>query len=87
MRIDDLNRTPVTQNAEKTDQTGQQPPGAPGKNTVAVSDQADVSPLARALSTQDPARIDQLRLDVQSGKYDVSAETVAGAIIDAHLTQ
>jgi len=87
MRIDDLNRTPVTQNAEKTDQIAQQAPGAPGKEGVAASDQAEVSPLARALSTQDPARIDQLRLEVQSGKYDVPAQAVASAIIDAHLTE
>jgi len=87
MRIDDLNRTPVTQNAEKPDQTAQQHPGVPGKDAAVASDQADVSPLARALSAQDPARIDQLRLEVQSGKYDVPAESVARAIIDAHLTE
>lgn len=87
MRIDDLNRAPVTQGAEKPDQIGQQQSGASGKNAASPSDHAEVSALARALSAQDPARIDQLRLDVQSGKYDVSAETVAVAIIDAHLTQ
>jgi anti-sigma28 factor (negative regulator of flagellin synthesis) len=86
MRIDDLNRTPVTQSAEKTDQIAQQAPGAPGKE-AAASDQAEVSPLARALSTQDPSRVDQLRLEVQSGKYDVAAQAVASAIIDAHLTE
>lgn len=87
MRIDDLNRAPVTQNAEKTDPAAQQHPGAPGKDAVAGSDQADVSALARALSTRDPARIEQLRLEVQSGKYDVPAESVARAIIDGHLTE
>lgn len=87
MRIDDLNRTPVTQNAEKTDQATQQRPGAFGKDAVRDSDHADVSPLALALSTQDPSRIEQLRLEVQSGKYNVSADAVAKAIIDAHLTE
>jgi anti-sigma28 factor (negative regulator of flagellin synthesis) len=87
MRIDDLNRAPVTQNAEKTDQTAQQHPGAPGKGAIAASDQADVSALARALSTRDPARIEQLRLEVQSGNYDVPAESVARAIMDAHLIE
>ncbi|HTC32291.1 MAG TPA: flagellar biosynthesis anti-sigma factor FlgM [Bryobacteraceae bacterium] len=86
MRIDDLNRTPVTQSTERTDQTAQSP-GTTGKDAVAGSDQADVSPLAKALSTTDPARIEQLRLDVQSGKYNVSAEAVARSIIDAHLTE
>jgi flagellar biosynthesis anti-sigma factor FlgM len=87
MRIDDLNRTPVTQGTERTDQTAAQHPGATGKDAIAGSDQADVSPLARALSTTDPARIEQLRLAVQSGTYNVSAEAVASSIIDAHLTE
>ena len=87
MRIDDLNRTPGTQSTERADQTATQRPGATGKDAVAGTDQADVSPLAKALSATDPARIEQLRLDVQSGKYNVSAEAVAGAIIDAHLTE
>jgi len=87
MRIDDLNRTPVTQSTERTDQTAAQRPGTTGKDAVAGSDQADVSPLAKALSATDPARIDQLRLEVQSGRYDVSAEAVARSIIDAHLTE
>jgi flagellar biosynthesis anti-sigma factor FlgM len=86
MRIDDLNRAPVTQGPEKTEPTAEQRSATTGKDAVAGSDQADVSPLARALSAADPARIDQLRLEVQSGKYDVSAEAVAGAIIDAHMT-
>jgi len=87
MRIDDLNRTPVTQSTEKTDQTAAQRPGTTGKDAMAGADQADVSPLARALSATDPARIEQLRLEVQSGKYDVSAEAVVRSIIDAHLTE
>ena len=86
MRIADMNRSPVAQSTERTDQTSAQRPGA-GNDAVAGSDQADVSPLARALSATDPARIEQLRLDVQSGKYNVSAEAVASSIIDAHLTE
>ena len=87
MRIDDLNRTPLTQNAEKIDQATQQRQSAAEKDAVRGSDQADVSPLALALSTQDPSRIEQLRLEVQSGKYDVPADAVAKAIIDDHLTE
>ena len=85
MRIDDLNRTPLAQGAEKTDPAAQknstEKAGSPGVGT----DQADVSSLARALSSRDPQRLEQLRLEVQSGKYSVSAEAVAKAIIDAHL--
>jgi anti-sigma28 factor (negative regulator of flagellin synthesis) len=84
MRIDDLNRTPVTPGTENSGQTAQQ---RPEKEEVASSDQAEVSHLAQALATPDPGRIDQLRLEVQSGTYDISAQTVANALINAHLTE
>ena len=84
MRIDDLNRTPVTQSAENSGQTAQQ---RREKEEVAGSDQVEVSHLAQALATPDPGRIEQLRLEVQSGTYEVSAQTVANAVINAHLTE
>jgi len=87
MRIDDLNnlnRTPLTQGAEKTDQTAQKAASEKEGRLAVGSDQADVSVLARALSSRDPQRLEQLRLEVQSGKYNVSAEAVAKAIIEAH---
>jgi len=83
MRIDDLSRVPLTQSAEKTDQAAEK--RALDKGTVASgADHAEVSQLAKALAPRDPQRLEQLRLDVQSGKYDVAAEVVAQAIIDAH---
>jgi anti-sigma28 factor (negative regulator of flagellin synthesis) len=85
MRIDDLNRTPVPSSPEKPEQTAQHH-GAE-KGAVAGSDHAEVSYLAQALATPDPGRIEQLRLEVQSGTYDVSAQTVAKAIIDSHLKE
>ncbi|MBZ5611663.1 MAG: flagellar biosynthesis anti-sigma factor FlgM [Acidobacteriia bacterium] len=87
MRIDDLNRTPLTQGTEKTDPAEQK--RASGKDGASVSgaDHADVSELAQSLAARDPARLEQLRLEVQSGKYDVSAEAVAKAIIEAHLKE
>ena len=90
MRIDDLNRTPVTQGTEQSGQTAQK--RAEGKDPlenggVAGSDQADVSHVAQTLAPPDPGRIEQLRLQVQSGSYDVSAQTVANALIDAHLKE
>jgi anti-sigma28 factor (negative regulator of flagellin synthesis) len=85
MRIDDLNRTPVTQGTEKSGQTTEQLP--PGNDPVAGSDRAEVSHLAQSLAAADPGRIDQLQLDVQSGNYDVSAQAVANAVIDAHLKE
>jgi len=83
MRIDDLNRIPLTQIAEKADQAAEK--RALDKGTIASgADHAEVSQLAKALAPRDPQRLEQLRLDVQAGKYDVSAEVVANAIIEAH---
>ena len=83
MRIDDLSRIPLTQSAEKTDQAAEK--RALDKGTIASgADQAEVSELAKALTPHDPSRLEQLRLEVQAGKYEVSAEAVAKAIIDAH---
>jgi len=84
MRIDDLSRIPPTQNAEKTDQAAEK--RALEKGTIASgADEAEVSQLAKALAPRDPQRLEQLRLEVQAGKYEISAEALAKAIIDAHL--
>jgi len=85
MRIDDLNRTPLAQGAERPDSAD--PKRESGKNTSAAgaTDQADVSELAQALAAPDPKRIEQLRAAVESGTYQVSAEAVARAIVDAHI--
>jgi anti-sigma28 factor (negative regulator of flagellin synthesis) len=85
MRIDDLNRASSTQGAEKTDPAAQKRAQENKAAAAAGADQAEVSEVARALSPRDPQRLEQLRLKVQSGKYDVSAEAVAKAFIDAHL--
>jgi anti-sigma28 factor (negative regulator of flagellin synthesis) len=85
MRIDDLNRASSTQGAEKTDPTAHKRAQENKAAAAAGADQAEVSDVARALSLRDPQRLEQLRLKVQSGNYDVSAEAVAKAFIDAHL--
>ena len=87
MRIDDLNRTPVTQGTEQPGQTAQQ--HALEKDAVGANqpDQAEVSQLAQSLAAADPGRIDQLRLQVLSGSYEVSAPTLANALIDAHVKE
>jgi len=87
MRIDDLNRTPLTQGAEKTDVAEQKQPAEKDGSQAAGADRADVSSLAQALASRDPQRLEQLRLDVQSGKYSVSPDAVAKAFIDAHLKE
>jgi anti-sigma28 factor (negative regulator of flagellin synthesis) len=85
MRIDDLNRTPGTQSTEKAGQTVQQRPA--DAESLAGSDQAEVSNLAQPLAGHDPARVEQLRLQVQSGNYNVSANAVASALIEAHVNE
>jgi len=85
MRIDDLNRSPLTQGTEKTDNAAQKR-ALEQKNAASGGvDQAEVSQLAQGLAPKDPQRLEQLRLDVQSGRYNVSAEAVAKAIIGEHL--
>lgn len=93
MRIDDLNRNPGTQTTEQAGQagqarlTGKESAGQKATNDAAVAgaDQAEVSNLAQSLAAPASDRLDQLRLEVQSGKYDVPAQEVASAIIEAHL--
>jgi anti-sigma28 factor (negative regulator of flagellin synthesis) len=86
MRIDDLNRTPLTAGLEKTDQAAGE--RALEKNNATDSpDQAEVSPLVQALSTSDPANLEQLRMQVQSGTYRVSSEALAKSIIGAHVKE
>ena len=85
MRIDDLNRTPLAQGAEKTDPADQKRTSEHERSKAGSTDRADVSNLAQALAAPDPKRIEQLRMAVESGQYDVSAEAVAKSIIDAHV--
>jgi anti-sigma28 factor (negative regulator of flagellin synthesis) len=87
MRIDDLNRAPLTQGTEKTDPAAQKRAAVKDAHSAAGADQADVSELAQSLAARDPDRIEQLRLEVQSGNYKMSADAVARAIIDAHLKE
>jgi flagellar biosynthesis anti-sigma factor FlgM len=90
MRIDDLNRapqgTPGTQASDKSGTAGK----AHSSPTDSVagsegSDQAEVSTLAQSLAAPDPGRIEELRLQVESGTFEVSAHSLANALIDAHL--
>ena len=85
MRIDALNRTPTPPDPEKSGPTAPQIPL--DEEVGAGSDQAKISQLAQSLATPDANRIEQLRLQIQSGNYDVSAETLAAAIIDSHLNE
>jgi flagellar biosynthesis anti-sigma factor FlgM len=87
MRIDDLNRAPLTPETGKTEQAADKKALEKDPKAARGTDQAEVSQMAHALSTSDPKRLEQLRLAVQSGKYEVSAEAVANAIIDHHTRE
>jgi len=86
MRIDDVNRASVTQSAEKTDQAAQKRELEKDSTSAGGADQANVSQLAQALNSSDPQRLEQLRLQVQSGNYEVPAEAVAKSIVDFHTS-
>ncbi len=90
MRIDDLNRSSVTQGTEQAAPAGAEraqgkQPASPESGSAAASDQVQVSALAQSLAAPDSGRLDQLRLEVESGNYNVPASAVASALIDAHL--
>lgn len=88
MRIDDLNRASITTGTEQSGSVGTERSvgkDPPQKEAVAGSDQADVSQLAQSLTGAGSGRVEQLRMEVQSGSYNVSAEAVASSIIEAHL--
>jgi anti-sigma28 factor (negative regulator of flagellin synthesis) len=82
--LDDVNRAPATEEAEKTKQAVVKPLGEKESGSPADADHAGVSNLAQALNSSSAERLEQLRLAVQSGHYDVPAEAVAQAIVDHH---
>jgi flagellar biosynthesis anti-sigma factor FlgM len=83
MRIDDLNRPGQTQAAERTERAGEQDKNE--RSARSSSDQVDISQLANALNSADTHRIEQLRLQVSAGTYQVQPDVVAKSIIDEHV--
>jgi len=95
MRIDDLNRGLQAQETAKTGAVSNENAklnGAASRNSD--SDAAEISPLAAnaldqasAVSPTDAksARLEQLRLQVERGQYNVSSQDVAASIIDQHI--
>ena len=83
MRIDDVNSTAQAKAAEPLERTGE----APKKERTPpyTSDHVEISQLADAVNSQDAGRLEQLRLQVEAGTYQVHPEAVAKAIVDEHL--
>ena len=85
MRADDLNRTAVRRGAQQAEETSEKRASEKSGDLQAASgDQANVSSLARALSSRDAQKLEQLRLEVQSGN-NVPAGEIANSIISSHL--
>lgn len=94
MRIDDLNRTPPTHEADKSGAA--QPDRAKLGDASAAgadTDAADISQLAanaldptlNAKSTgTDEGRLEMLRLQIERGEYHVSTDKIAASIIEQH---
>ena len=83
MRIDDLNRAAQPQPAERADRAGEHAKNDPASHPS--SDQVDISQLAHSLSHEGADRLDQLRLQVQKGPYQIEPGEVAKALIADHL--
>ena len=94
MRIDDLNRSVQSQETEKTGAVSPDATKSRGASGPAVdSDAADISQLAstaldptlNAVSAKNrDSRIETLRVQIERGEYNVSADDVAASIIDEH---
>lgn len=83
MRIDDVSRLPQSQAAERAQQADSKH-ARDDKARNGIEDHVEISSLAQALEGVDQKRLDALRLEVESGRYTVSASELAGRIIDAH---
>ncbi len=84
MRIDDLNRALQSQESAKTE--GVRPDhtqNSAASPQTSTSDAASISGMASALSPSD-SRLEALRLQVERGQYNPSANDVAAKLIDEH---
>jgi len=84
MRIDDLNRAPQSQESAKTE--GVRPDRTTNGTSspqTSDSDAASISGMAAALSPSE-SRLEALRLRVERGQYNPSANDVAAKLIDEH---
>jgi anti-sigma28 factor (negative regulator of flagellin synthesis) len=87
MKINDSTRTPQAESPGKAN------PAVPRPNPQELepaadktTDRAELSAVGRdALTTTAPAKLEALRRQIDSGAYQVSAEEMAKAIVEAHI--
>ena len=82
MQIDDVNRPPQTQAAERN-QLGSQ--NAREKKAALGADRSEISNLAQGLGGASDERLEALRSAVEAGTYRVSATGLADKLIEFHL--
>jgi anti-sigma28 factor (negative regulator of flagellin synthesis) len=80
MRIQPTGKSPLVGSAH----TGQQDKSSPA-SLPAGSDQVHLSSLSQAIAGLTPARIEQLQIHVQSGRYVVDASELSRRIVDFYL--
>ncbi len=80
MRIDDLNRLPQSGGIDRN--ASNRKPAEP--NTELPVDRSEITSGADG-DAEHSARVEALRVAVQTGAYEVNPEEVATAIVDAHL--
>jgi anti-sigma28 factor (negative regulator of flagellin synthesis) len=87
MKVNDPSRLTLAEAPGKTDPAV--PRGKPQKPEGAADETADRAELSAAgqtaLGGADPERLAALQRQIDSGTYQVSAEEMAKAIVDAHL--
>ena len=96
MRIDNLNRslhTPETEKTgavqadwAKTGETSASAANSPDAASISQLASSALDPAASARSAKtDEARLEALRVQIERGEYNVSAEQIAASIIDQHI--
>jgi flagellar biosynthesis anti-sigma factor FlgM len=85
MRIDDSNRAAVPQPTD-LDRTREKISSnlAPGLEQTSSSDAAEISALTQSLRSARAERLETLRTEVESGRYQVNASELASRILEHH---
>ncbi|HLJ46792.1 MAG TPA: flagellar biosynthesis anti-sigma factor FlgM [Bryobacteraceae bacterium] len=84
MRIDDLNRTPQTHEAQRTGAAGAKTKNQAASQSPVSGDETHISEMASALS-HGTSKVEALRLQIARGEYHVSSDEIAASLIDEHL--
>jgi len=79
---------PAAEKAPRVDQPRTQSPAAAGPGAAAAGPPADIGGLVRELAREpvvDSARVEELRLKIEAGRYAIEPERIAAAMIASEL--